>query len=507
MKFTITVLSLILCNTSPILLQGTTKTQPTMNFHSQLLDSIVKTRSAYEIGKYDDFLQEMDTFYQKIQNDSLISDPFDIHSPDVSEIDRKHWKSLASQRDQQENREFLTGLSLRDHSHFAENIRNAATDQLTSEEKKAWLHLARFSHMAPTTGKNSDENRLIDLDLEYEYKMIHLESLMKGKSSVERREKQHILRMQTMDRMVQASQSFEDDSLKLSVHLTAQSLNIMLASRKLTELYILVYGEENSQNDREDAPKYILGFSPPHLLGVDYIAMIRFAYENNEYDSFLKELDDFYLKLQSKRQFSIFADIRSSISNEIDRKKWEYLASQLQSLENRELLKALPFSDLSFFAEKVRNAATDPLTLKERNAWLRLARFRHMASTTGKNSDENCLIDLDIEYEYKMIHLDTLLVEGRPAADRRIRQHVLKMQEMDRIVHASQIFEDDSLKEAVRLSALSLDSALAQAWDLTDLKTLSINKENSGTDQEKNIFLILACFQEKFNELSKQFID
>ena len=154
----------------------------------------------------------------------------------------------------------------------------------------------------------------------------------------------------------------------------------------------------------------------------------------------------------------------------------------------------------------MRSAASDAATPDQEKALLRLIALRQMPPGAGKNSDENTLIDLDIEYEYKSIHLD-MPVPGAQPADRREKHYVLKMNQMDKMLAAAQGFEDAELKKQIEFVAQNPDARMVQNWDQRDLNDLVKGKEKpSGPAQEK-VASILQSHQEKMSELAKQSLE
>ncbi|HSX26699.1 MAG TPA: hypothetical protein VLE89_06805 [Chlamydiales bacterium] len=232
-------------------------------------------------------------------------------------------------------------------------------------------------------------------------------------------------------------------------------------------------------------------------LGTEAIARIRTAYSNGDYDSFLKEMDDSYKALPAASLTS-FADIRTATPTPIDTQKWEEILFQLQKQKNQELINALPSDDETLFGKKVRNIATDQTTPEQEKALLQLAQYRQMAPLAGKNSDENRLIDLDLEYEYKTVHLDS---PTTPIPDRREKQYILRMEKMNQILEASKSFQDESLKEQVQLAAENLDGRLSQSWDATDLKALSKGKIKPEGRTQQKVAAILTSYQDQFNDI------
>jgi hypothetical protein len=237
-------------------------------------------------------------------------------------------------------------------------------------------------------------------------------------------------------------------------------------------------------------------------LGKDKIAQIRAAYEKGEYADFLKGMDDSYLEVHSQDQLGSLVLMRES-ENTPDLKKWEEQAHLLQEEGNSELTKAIQ-EDNSLFAEKVRSAIASK-NVDEQKALLDLSQYRYMQPQTGKNSDENTLVDLDLEYEYKSIHLNTPLKTDLSSQQKRELHIVLQMEKMDKMKRAG--LQDASLKKKIALVSENFDQRLAQHWDAADLNALAKNQIKPHTTTEAMVASILSEKHAKFNELFKQYLD
>lgn len=243
-------------------------------------------------------------------------------------------------------------------------------------------------------------------------------------------------------------------------------------------------------------------------LGTDTIGMIRLAYEDGQYDDFLKEMDQSYKQVKDDNRLKGLADIRTTVTPALDdQQKWNELAAQLQKEKNEQLLDAIAKEKSSAFIDKVKRAATNPSTQEQEKAIAQLAEYRYMAPGSGKNDDENVLIDLDLEYEYKMIHLDMPVIDGKSISDRKEKQYALRMEKMERMVEASKNFQDESLKKTVELASANFDERMAQFWDASELSAMAKGKTKPSSAIEEKVVSILNSHQAKFNDLAKQYIN
>ncbi len=234
-------------------------------------------------------------------------------------------------------------------------------------------------------------------------------------------------------------------------------------------------------------------------LGKETVSSVRSGYENGIYNEFLTEMDAVYKEgdlggLLQMRQKEVPATFQE---------KWEEKFLDLQKERNDQLLSIISDKDDTVFAKKVRSLAANLLTPEQEKALSKLNGFIAMAPGSGANEDENTLIDIDLEYEYKLLHA------GYPTSDvspekRGAYQLALRMEKMDKMVAASKNFEDASLKQAVGIAAASLDERLARNLDGVDLNRLLKAKAKPSNATEEAVYSVLSSYQAKFTDLMKQ---
>lgn len=234
-------------------------------------------------------------------------------------------------------------------------------------------------------------------------------------------------------------------------------------------------------------------------LGKERVSQLRKAYEKGEYDSFLKEMDQAY----SQADLSGLIDMRQKPIPAEFYTKWEEQFISLQKQKNQELLNALPDNDQSLFAQKVRSLAGQIYTPEQEKAVFRLGSFIAKAPNSGLNADENKIIDIDLEYEYKLIHA-SMPSDNVTQQQRGERATVLRMEKMDRMVEASKNFRDLSLKQAVGIASANFDESLARNLDGADLNKLVKSNAKPSNDVEEKIYSILSSYQGQFSDLMKQ---
>lgn len=238
-------------------------------------------------------------------------------------------------------------------------------------------------------------------------------------------------------------------------------------------------------------------------LGKDAIFQLREAYEEGQYETFLKEMDASYQELADKNQLASLAEMRLGIT---DDSKWTEAAKLLQAERNTELNVAIGDQD-SLFAQQVRSVAADLPSPEEDQAISRISAFRQMLPTSGKNVDENALIDLDLEYQYKSLHLDMPLTQGEQVDGLREKHYVLRMEKMDKMRAIAQTFEDVELKQAIELTAQNQDARMAQNWDQAELNAYLKGKKKPADTTQNQVVNILEAHQEKLRDLTKNYLE
>ena len=229
-------------------------------------------------------------------------------------------------------------------------------------------------------------------------------------------------------------------------------------------------------------------------LGKETVASIRSNYENGKFNQFMFDMDEFY----KKGDLTPIVQLRENGNSQDLPQDWEAKFSSLQRQKNSELLAALSEDDTSIFASKVRSLSANILTPEQEKVITRINSFIAKAPNTGANVDENTLIDIDIEYEYKLLHLEDA---EAPNLDKQALQIALRMEKMDKMHEASKSFEDKSLKQAVELAHATLDARLARNLDGADLNALA--KKKTDNKQEEVVYSIIRSYQGQFSDLMK----
>ena len=274
-----------------------------------------------------------------------------------------------------------------------------------------------------------------------------------------------------------------------------KSLSIILAAFSM--------GAVPLQDSPETSPFKMIQVFPEfrEISGKEAVAAIRATYERGEYDEFFKELDDSYRIAVETDDLKELTSVRPGVFSQFQ--DWEGKLRKLQEEKKEKLIDAVKNEKASPFVDKVRSAAFKDANEQENQAIDRMAKFRSMQPGTGFGSDENLLIAIDVEYEYKILQLYQM---GLSSSERREKQCALKMEYLDCLKHLSQQFQDASLKEDIALYEKQFDERLAQGWDAADLNMLINGKEPPQNALEEKIAQILILHRERVSELSQQLL-
>lgn len=281
-----------------------------------------------------------------------------------------------------------------------------------------------------------------------------------------------------------------------------KNFSIILTALALGVAPVQSLMKSSMQSSSKQAPK-IEAVSSLEMLknGHESVVSIRQTYEQGGYDQFLKEMDDAYAVAKEQHQLDQLVQMRTGVQSEWQ--EWEARVQKFQKEKNAQLLHAIAGKEKTQFIEKVQSAVANLSNDQQEKAIERMAAFRQMVPGTGKNSDENCLIALDLEYEFKALNLDR---PGVSVQEKRAELCALRMEKLDRMLEAAQEFEDSSLKEQVAVYANNFDARLAQSWDIADLNALANGKIAPANGIEQEIASILKLYQEKFSDMTHSFI-
>ena len=224
-------------------------------------------------------------------------------------------------------------------------------------------------------------------------------------------------------------------------------------------------------------------------LGKEVVSKVRGSYEKGEYKEFFEQVDGSY----KEADLSGLTKMREKEIPVEFQEQWESEFASLQKAKNKDLLAVISDKDDSIFSEKVRSVAANVSTPEQEKAISKLNSLIAKAPNTGVNKDENTLINIDVEYEYKLTQAKT-----------HEQQLALRMEKMDKMVAASKSFQDPALKQAVGLAAANLDVRLARNLDGADLNNLVRSKAKPANETEEQVYSILSSYQGQFADLMKE---
>jgi hypothetical protein len=237
-------------------------------------------------------------------------------------------------------------------------------------------------------------------------------------------------------------------------------------------------------------------------MGSLVVEKTRAGYEEGKYAEFLSEMDKDYNKAKVDNALEGLIELRKETGKVNIHPEFVRSQNSIQNLKNENLLKVVG-SDESSFAQKVRSAAS---SLPADSQLLRSLHYKAPGST-DVNKDENAVIDIDLEYSYKSIHLDSLAASGNSIPDRKEKQMALEMERMDRLVKAAQSFEDKDLKQAIKEAASLLDQRLAKNYDMRDLLALAAGRVKPVSPLEEKAASIVGRAQDQIAELHRHLLN
>jgi hypothetical protein len=237
-------------------------------------------------------------------------------------------------------------------------------------------------------------------------------------------------------------------------------------------------------------------------MGSAVVGKVRADYKAGKYNEFLKEMDNAHREAKANNGLEGLIELRKETGKVSIHPEFVRSFSLIQDSKNKNLL-ALVESDDSLFAQKIRSAAA---SVPEESRLLNSLHYK-APQASDVNEDESAVVDIHLEYTYKAIHLDSLAASGDSIPDKREKHMALEMEKMDRLVNASQSFEDKELKQAIEQSASTVDQRLAKKYDLKDLHDLSTGRIKSASALEEKAASIVGNAQGQISELHRHLLN
>lgn len=242
----------------------------------------------------------------------------------------------------------------------------------------------------------------------------------------------------------------------------------------------------------------------------EFVQSVRAQYANGQYQEFLQKMEKDYQQAKKDEALEGLISMRKedaaiAASHSATSDHWQQVSKSWMQERNKELLKLIDSKDDSALAQKIRAAAED-LDPSAQETLSYFSHLRSLAPGEGKNADENVLIENDLELEYKQIHLSSLYLLDHWTPDHQEKLFALRLEAADKILAASQNFQDKDLKAKTEKLSQFLDAYYIHQMDLKDLHKLGTGAISPTSDLEKKAAAILSAYEGKFSELTKEIL-
>ena len=234
--------------------------------------------------------------------------------------------------------------------------------------------------------------------------------------------------------------------------------------------------------------------------GHELVAALRQEYTEGKFNSFLDGLEDDYQDLEKSGRLAEFASMRQapeadSKLNDLAR-HYEALAPDLQQQRDSELKEICQGQDAEIACKRVQSATAET-DQDQQEAMSYLADLRFKTPEQAANDDERKLVEIDLAYEFKLVHLDVQRLSGEDS-DLQQKQIVLGMEKIEKMQDAAKGFSDQSLKKKIDLAAKGYDVRQSQIIDMRDLVAAS---KKPSSDLDRKIGAILSSYKSKKDNL------
>jgi len=236
-------------------------------------------------------------------------------------------------------------------------------------------------------------------------------------------------------------------------------------------------------------------------MGSSVVEKTRADYQHGKYREFLKKMDQDYKEAKESNGLEGLIELRQETAKVNIHPEFISSYDTIQATKNEQLLEVAGHND-SLFAQKVRSAAR---SIETESPLLRSLHFK-VPSSPDTNADERAVIDIDLEYYYKSIHLDSMAAAFDSVLDRKEKHMVLEMEKVDRLQKAASSFEDKELKQAIQDAALHLDERLTKNYDMRDLLALARGSIKPSSALEEKVASVVGNAQGQVAELHRQLL-
>lgn len=230
-------------------------------------------------------------------------------------------------------------------------------------------------------------------------------------------------------------------------------------------------------------------------LGSDIVDQVRNDYKNGKYTKFLSQMDEAFKKAKDKEEMEGLISLRKENSKVTLSQNFIHSYETIQQEKAKDLLNLVSDSKDSQFIKKIQSAVS-PLTADEK----RILDFHNKVPSPQYSNEENRLIEIELEYYYKVIHFDSQHSNDKMKKEKMI---ALNMEKMDRMVEVSKSFNDRNLKNSVENAAKLMDQRLAKTYDMNDLSAMARGKIKPTTPLEQKVAASVALSQDKLAKLHR----
>jgi hypothetical protein len=239
-----------------------------------------------------------------------------------------------------------------------------------------------------------------------------------------------------------------------------------------------------------------------YLTGDSVVERTRTQYNEGKYSEFLNKMDKDYRQAKKNNGLEGLIELRKETAKVNIHPEFMRSYDIIQSSKSENLLSAVKGAS-SALSKKVESATR---AVPKESDLLRVLHFK-VPGDHELTKDESTVVDIDIEYYYKSIHLDSTANSKDSLTDRKEKHMALSMEKMDRLKEASKSFEDKALQKSIESLALNLDSRLAKSYDMRDLIALSRGIIKPVTTLEKKVASIVASSQGEIADLHRQLLN
>jgi hypothetical protein len=218
----------------------------------------------------------------------------------------------------------------------------------------------------------------------------------------------------------------------------------------------------------------------------DIVEWTRASYEEGEYKSFLKAMDQKYQEgVDAHEVEGLISFLKQTGKYSNDPKTSQAF---LQEKHQKQLQDLIENEDTSLFVEKVRISAT-PLPKEAQDAFQTLTMIQMKEPGTGDHADENKVNDLIHECIFKIYHLKA--THTGSAQELKQKETVLEMQCFDKLKKASESFSNESLKNKINAASEHVDFYLIQKKDTMDLIAYHAGLKEPKSELEKKVVQVI----------------